>query len=194
PENRAGCAPHPKHCLLTVCPSGSFSQSQSSFKPLYFKPRMQPVQDRFIELRFDGFDLELLDQLFGETISQQVAREFHVQSATQEIEQLFLFELPDGRAVRTFHIVGENLKLWLCIYARLCREQQVLVRLLRVRLLRIAVDEDLAVEASARLAIKDALIKLAACALRSVVMNERVRVRMLTSAAEIETINRARRG
>src|SRR5918911_2317173 len=113
---------------------------------LYFTARVKPVQDGFVQLLLDRADLDLVNHLFGEAVRQQVARHVRVQAATGEIEKLLLFELPDGCAVGALHVVRENLQLRLGVNARFVREQQVLVRLHRIRLLRALPDKDFSIK------------------------------------------------
>src|SRR5947209_16600774 len=157
------------------------------------KARAQAVQDCLVELRADGVELELLDDLLGEAVGQEVAREVSMQAATQKVEQLLFFELADGRAVRALHVVVENLKLRLGVHARLRREQEILVALLGVRSVRALVDEDATVEDGARASVQYALVFLAARAVRPLVVNERVRIRVLTVADDVEAVNATRR-
>jgi len=44
--------------------------------------RVETVQDGPIQLRFNGFDIYLADDLFGKAVGQQIARQFRVQAAT----------------------------------------------------------------------------------------------------------------
>ena len=72
-----------------------------------------------------------------------------------QVEERVLVELTDRRAVPALHVVGEDLELRLRVDERLAREEQVLVRLLRVGLLRVGAHEDLAVEDAARAARRE---------------------------------------
>ena len=79
-----------------------------------------------------------------------------------QVEQRLRVQLPDRRAVRALHVVGEDLELRLGVDLRLVREQQGLVGLLGVGLLRVGADADPAVEDAARPAVEDALVELVA--------------------------------
>jgi hypothetical protein len=83
-------------------------------------------------------------------VDQHVARLGRRQAARPQVEQRVLVELPDRRPVRALHVVGEDLELRLGVDRRVVGEQQRLVRLLRVGLLRVLPDDDLAVEHAAR--------------------------------------------
>ena len=71
-------------------------------------------------------------------------------AARAQVEHRVLVELADRRAVRALHVVGEDLELRLRVDLRVVGQQQRLVRLLRVGLLRVLADDDLAVEDRAR--------------------------------------------
>ena len=53
-----------------------------------------------------------------------------------QVEELGRIELPDGRAVRALHVVGEDLELRLGVDGRVVGNKQVLIALLGVGLLR----------------------------------------------------------
>ena len=65
-------------------------------------------------------------------------------AAAVEVEERLRVELADRRAMRAFHVVGEDLELGLGIDRRRALEQQPLQRLLAIGLLRVARDLDLA--------------------------------------------------
>ena len=75
-----------------------------------------------------------------------VARLGLADAAGAQVEDRVRVELADRRAVRALHVVGEDLELRLGVDQGVARQQQVLVRLLRVGLLRVRPDDDLAVE------------------------------------------------
>src|SRR4030095_7339206 len=84
-------------------------------------------------------------------------------------------------------------ELRLGVHARLRREQEILVALLGVGLVRALADEDAAVEDGARALVEDALVVLPARAVRLTVVDERVRVGVLPRADEVEAIHAALR-
>ena len=112
-------------------------------------------------------------------------------AARLHVEHRVFVELADRRAVRALHVVRENLELRLRVDLRVVREQQRLVRLLRVRLLRVLTDDDLAVEDRAGLAGQDALVELVARAVRHRVVDRRVRVDERVAAGHIQAVERA---
>ncbi len=82
------------------------------------------------------FTADALDDFAGEGVDQHPPRRFRPDAAGAQIENGFLVQLADGRAVRAFHVVGVNLQLRLGVGRRVVGEQQILVRLLGVGLLR----------------------------------------------------------
>ena len=71
-------------------------------------------------------------------------------AARAQVEQRLLVELADRRAVRALHVVGVDLQLRLGVDLRVVGEQQVMVGLLGVGLLRVLADDDPAVEDAVR--------------------------------------------
>ncbi len=138
-------------------------------------------------------DRYAIDDLGAERVGEEVARGRLRQAAAAQIEHRVVVEPADRRAVRAFHVVGKDLELRLGIDLRLGAEQQVAARLRRVRLLRVRVHEDLAVEHRVRGAADDALVKLAAHPVRLPVIDRRVRVGKLALADHREPVDRAAR-
>src|ERR1041385_1412648 len=165
----------------------------SDFPISRLQTRAQAVEYGPVELRADGVELELLDDLLGEAVGEEVAREVCVQAAAQKVEQLLLFELADGRAVRALHVVVEDFELRLGVHARFGREQKVLVALLRVSPMRAFVDKDATVEDGERAPVENAFVVLPARAGRLPVVDERVRVGVLPRADDVEAVNAALR-
>ena len=97
-----------------------------------------------------------------------------LQAARPQVEQRLVVELADRGAVRALDVVGEDLELRLGVDLRVVREQQRPVGLLGVGLLRVGPDDDLAVEDAARAIVQDALVDLAAAAVRLRVVDRRV--------------------
>ncbi len=91
-----------------------------------------------------------------------------------QVEDRLVVHLADGGAVRALDVVGEDLELRLGVDLRVVGQQQRLVRLLRVGLLRVGPDDDLAVEDRRGAIGEDALVDLAAVAVRLRVIDRRV--------------------
>src|SRR5690242_1801745 len=83
--------------------------------------------------------LDRLQHVGGERVRQELARRSRRDAAALEVEQRRLVEPADRRAVRALHVVGEDLELRLRVDLRLLGEEQGVVRLLPVRLLRLGV-------------------------------------------------------
>ena len=105
---------------------------------------------------------EALQHLVGEREGQHAARRGRVEAARAQVEQLALVELARGRAMRAFHVVGEDLELGLGVDLDVGRQQQIVVGLIGVGLLGVAPDHDLAGEHRVRLAVEHALVELVA--------------------------------
>ena len=112
-------------------------------------------------------------------------------AARAQVEQLLLGELAHRRAVRALHVVGEDLELRLGVDRRIVREQQHLVGLLRVGLLRVEPHEDLAVEHALAAIVEDALVELVALAVRLGVIDGRVVVHQPIAVDQVEPVHRA---
>ena len=127
----------------------------------------------------------------GKSTQQKISRQYFVDSARAQIEECFLIDLPDGCAVGALHIVGVDLQLGLGINLRVIGEEQVAVGLLGIGFLRIFVNDDSAVKNTVRVVIEDAVIELAAIAVRAGMLDQHVIVYMLMAAAEEETVDQA---
>ena len=104
---------------------------------------------------------------------------------------MFVVELADGRAVRAFHVVGEDFQLRLGVDGGVGREQQSLVGLLGVGLLGVGMNEDFAVEDAVGSAVEDGLVQLVAIAVRLGVVDARVIVDELPAAGHREAVEDA---
>ena len=114
-----------------------------------------------------------------------------VDAAAAQIEDRVLVELADGGAVAALDVVGEDLELRLGVDLRVVGQQQVLVHLLRVALLRVRAHEHLAVEDAGGALVEDALVELAAGAARLAVVDGGVVVDVLRAAGQVEPVERA---
>ena len=115
---------------------------------------------------------------------QQAARGNFVDAARAQIEKRVLFDLADGRAVRALHVVGVDFKLRFGVDLRLIGKQQVAIGLLGVGLLRVLVHDDAAVKDAMCAAVENAVVELAAAAVRLGVLDEHVIVEMLAAVAD----------
>ena len=110
---------------------------------------LQAIPDERVEFFAQGIVFHAVDDLAGEGVDQHAARVLQPDASAAQIVNRFVVELADGRAVRAFHIVGIDLELWLRVGGGVVGEQQVLVRLLGVGLLRVRPDEDASVDRKA---------------------------------------------
>jgi len=93
--------------------------------------------------------------------------------------------------VCAFHVVGVNFELRLGVDLRIVGEQQIAVRLLRVGLLRVFMDDDASVENAVRMAVEDSVIKLPAAAVRAGMLDQHVVIQMLVPVADEQAIDKA---
>src|SRR5712692_10534693 len=166
-----------------------FETNQTGLSSANLQIRAQPIQNSRIELSLERCDLNLLDHFFGEPVSQKVAREFRSKAAAFEIKDFVFFQLTNRRAMRALHVIGKNLKLWFGIHLRFVRQQQVLIRLQRVGLLRAVTHKDFAIEDRPRLAIENAFVELMAGAMRLAVIDHRMRVGVLVATNHVESVD-----
>src|SRR6476619_3217129 len=110
----------------------------------------------------DGRDGNPVEHLAGKRLDEHVSCLAEADAARAQVEQRVVVELTDRRSMRALHVVGEDLELRLRVDLGVVGQEQRLVRLLRVGLLRVLPDDDLAVEHRARLAGQDALVELVA--------------------------------
>ena len=94
----------------------------------------------------ERLDLNPVQHVARERVDQHVTRLLQVEASRLQIKDRVLVELTHRGAVRALHVVGENLELRLRIDLRIVGEQQRLVRLLGVGLLRVRPYDDFAVE------------------------------------------------
>ncbi len=88
-----------------------------------------------------------------------------------------------------FHVVGVNLQLRLGIDLRVIGKQQVAVGLFRVGFLRVFVNNDAAVKNAVRVTIENAVIELAAAAMRTGMLDEHVIVHVLAAVADEQPVD-----
>ena len=122
-----------------------------------------------------------------EGAGQQVARALLAEAARAQVEERVGVELPDARAVAALHVVGVDLELGLGVHLCARAEQQVGIRLVRVRLLGVRDARSPAAEHALRASAEDPLVELAARAVGHGVVDQRVVVdELLVAAADEE--------
>ena len=89
------------------------------------------------------------------------------------------------------HVVGVDFQLRLRVDRRALGEQQVLVALDGVRLLRLGTDDDAPVEDALALAVEDPFVKFVAVRVRPGVIERSVVVDVLPAACDVEAVQRA---
>ena len=126
----------------------------------------QMCVDQLLDVRARRAFLHAVEAFARERHEQQAARGDFVDAAGAQIEKRVFLDLADGRAVRAFHVVGVDFELRLGVDLRLIGKQQVAIGLLGVGFLRVLVDDDAAMENAVRTAVENAVVELAAAAVR----------------------------
>src|SRR6185436_19160203 len=91
------------------------------------------------------------------------------------------------------YVVGVDLELGLGVHRRVGRKEQVSVGLARVRLLRVLMDDDLAVKYAAGRTVENPFVELQAGRSRLDVLDLREIVDMLLAGAKIQAVEHALR-
>src|SRR5947209_17621891 len=97
--------------------------------------------DQLLNMLACGARRHAIQALVRECQEQKLAGRYLVNPARSEIKESILFDLPDGCAVRAFHVVRIDFKLWLSVDASVIGEQQVAIGLLGISLLCIFVND-----------------------------------------------------
>src|SRR5215510_3147931 len=114
------------------------------------------------------------------------------QAPRSQVEHHFLVHLADGRAVRALDVVGEDLELRFGVDLGILGQEERLVRLLRIGLLRVRTHDNPAVEDGARMVADDAFVDFTAAAVGFRVIDSRMVVDEPRAVGEIEPVQRAR--
>ena len=142
-----------------------------------------------LDRRSDRFLLHTLEAFACEREQQEFSSGNFIDAAGTQVKKGILVDLANGGAVRAFHIVGKYLKLWLGVDLRIVREKQVAVCLLRVRLLRVLVNDNAAMKDAVRPVGQNAVVKLPAAAIRSGMLYKHVVIEVLLEAAHEEAVD-----
>src|ERR1035441_1385819 len=115
-------------CLRTGKSSRIFSTSKPAAITL-LSVLMEFLEEELFQLFAQVRDLDPVDDVLCERVSQQAARLLFADAARLQVEQRFSIQLPDGSAVRAAHIVGMNLQFGLGVDYGIVRQHEVLVGL-----------------------------------------------------------------
>ena len=111
-------------------------------------------------------------------------------AARAQIEQQLLVERAGGGAMAALHVVGKDFQLRLVVGFGLVRQQQRIAHHLGVGLLRVRLDDDLALEHGAALAIEHRAEPLAAVAAQRGVLDEQRGVDVLLATEQADAADR----
>ena len=131
------------------------------------------------------------DDLARKRVNQHPPGRVRPDAASAQVENRFVVQLADGRAVRAFHVVGVNFQLRLGIDAGILGKQQILVGLLGVGFLGDLADQDAAVENAPGPPIEDAIEILVAVAVGLGVLHHHVVIRQLLALGQVEPVEDA---
>ena len=147
-----------------------------------------PVLDRAFQQGARALVLDRVHRLGQERADQDRARRLLRDAAAAQVEQLVGVQLADRGAVAAFHVVGINLELRLAVDLGVAAEQQRLVHLIAVGLLRDPRDLDPALEHAAGAVGQHVLDRLARSATGRVVRDHGGDVAMLLAAEELRAV------
>jgi hypothetical protein len=138
-----------------------------------------------------GSGFHALDAFASEGQKQQAACRRFVDAARLQVKKCVLFDLANRRPVSALDIIGVDLELRLGVNLCVIGKQQVAIRLLGVGLLRVFVHYNAPVKDAMRMSIQNAVIELAAAAMRTGVLDMHVVVEMLPSISNKEAVDQA---
>src|SRR5438270_2854552 len=147
----------------------------------------QRLEKRLFKVLVDSWDADAVNDVSGEGINQQIASVGSADASRAQIKQRFLVKLTDRSAMRTAHVISEDLKFGFRVDRRVFGKHEILVGLLGIRFLCILAHKNLAVKHCAGGPVKNAFIKLVTCSMRRSVIKRGVIIHMLFAADEIES-------
>src|ERR1035441_4777093 len=116
-------------CLRTGKSSRIFSTSKPAAITL-LSVLMEFLEEELFQLLAQVGDLDPVDDVLCERVSQQAARLLFADAARLQVKQRFGIQLADSGAVCAAHVVGQNLQFRFGIDHRIVRQHQVLIGLL----------------------------------------------------------------
>ena len=93
-----------------------------------------------MESDLQSFILYALNNIFRKGPNQDISRLLLINPTTTKVKERLIIKLPHRSPMGAFHIVSEDLQLWAGIDGCCIREQQALIGLHSVGLLRVLVD------------------------------------------------------
>src|SRR5262249_30642837 len=129
----------------------------------------------------------------GERLQKKMLRGNFTQAARAQIEKSGFVHLADGRAVRTFYVVSVDLQLRFGVDLGIIAKQKIAIGLLGVSFLGVLVHDDAPMENTARLPVQNAVVELAAVAMRAGMLHEHVVIHVLSSVGHEQAVDQALR-
>src|SRR5687768_15370528 len=158
----------PSTSTRSVDPGSMAAASATRTKPSTISrlPSADLCRDRFAELFDHRRHRQSAEHLTEEAEHDEALRLLARNAARHQVEELLLVDLTDRRAVRALHVVRFDLEVRQRVGARIARQEQVPVGLVRVGVLRARMHADDAAEDRARRAVEGALVEQVALGVR----------------------------
>ena len=151
----------------------------------------EALHQGFFEVVLQRLDFDSFEKVRRKSVRQHATGFSLRDTPGPQVEHGVLAELTDRRAVCAANVIRVDLELRLRIDFSLAREQQVLVVLDRVGLLRVLANDDLPVKHSAGIAVQYALVELVRVAVGCRVIDRRVMVNVLLTAHDEQSVKSA---
>ena len=131
-----------------------------------------------------GFERNGVHDFTGKSLLQKHTRFGLRDASLLHVEECLVVDLSHGAAVTALDIIGVNLKNWLCPHACLVGAYKIGIAFLGIRALSLFTNQDTSCKSACRLLVYHIFIELAAGAVCSLMVDERVIVDMLTAIGD----------
>ena len=128
------------------------------------------------------------EDVLGEPEGEQGARRILRDPPGARVVDGALVELADGRAMAALHVVGEDLELRLGVDLRVRRQQEIVVALARVGVLRVPMDQHPPVEHPPTVPVEEPLVDLLAGPPGLAMVHPGMEVDVLSPAGDVEPV------
>src|SRR6185437_9612260 len=146
------------------------------------------TSDQLVDISFHRADLQLLGDVESKGVDQKGLGRRFADPARAEIKKRFFAELTHGTTMTAFYVVRVDLELGFAVDGRPFADDEIVVLLEGVGLLRILVHVDLTVEDARGLLEQHALVELIAETKGLLVIDQRMIVHQLVPGGEIKAV------
>ena len=136
----------------------------------------------------EGFEAHLVDDFVDEGVLQQELGLVERDATLAHVEQGGVVELPNGRTVRTLHVVGIDFEHGLGVHTSLLGSRQILIGHLRGGLLRTVLYQYTAGEGSNSLIIEHVFVEFVTHTMGCLMGNQRVVIDVLLFVSNHTTV------